>query len=65
MIVCRTFFFFQRHKINKNDGGNHITKHGLSLEELDDRDEEGETEWLLDAPEYAYEVVVDAIGGDW
>ena len=42
-----------------------MTKHLLLLEELDDRDEEGETEWLRDAPEYACEVVVDAIGGDW
>ena len=32
---------------------------------LDDQDEEGETDWLPDAPEYAYEVVVEAVGGYW
>ena len=75
MIGFKTFFFFQRNKINKNNGRNHITKHLFFLEELlcflglwaglDDRDKEGEAEWLLDPPEYAYEVEVEVVGGDW
>ena len=54
MIGFKTFFFFQRNKINKNNGRNHITKHLFFVEELlcflglwaglDDRDKEGEAE---------------------